>query len=137
MQDRINTQSNSLLFANELWLSQCWFKTLVSTFFLFIVWHSFLIRDGQCAEYSGEEQAICAVGLAKSKPGVFVEAIQYLLILATPVEVVTNPCSFCLLPVICTLKMFLWKTIIGQMLFSFNCWNKWNLEWYNCWYKWK
>ncbi|XP_024025703.1 nuclear pore complex protein NUP155 [Morus notabilis] len=44
--------------------------------------------DGQCAEYSGEEQAICAVGLAKSKPGVFVEAIQYLLILATPVELV-------------------------------------------------
>ncbi|KAE9613889.1 putative nucleoporin, Nup155, WD40/YVTN repeat-like-containing domain-containing protein [Lupinus albus] len=42
--------------------------------------------DGQCPEYSGEEQAICAVGLAKSKPGVFVEAIQYLLILATPVE---------------------------------------------------
>ncbi|KAE9607519.1 hypothetical protein Lal_00026714 [Lupinus albus] len=42
--------------------------------------------DGQCPEYSGEEQAICAVGLAKSKPGVFVEAIQYLLVLATPVE---------------------------------------------------
>ncbi|OIW10086.1 hypothetical protein TanjilG_21923 [Lupinus angustifolius] len=42
--------------------------------------------DGQCPEYSGEEQAICAVGLAKSKHGVFVEAIQYLLILATPVE---------------------------------------------------
>lgn len=47
-----------------------------------------LFRDGQCPEYSGEEQAICAVGLAKSKPGVFVEAIQYLLVLATPVEVV-------------------------------------------------
>ncbi|KAF3432114.1 hypothetical protein FNV43_RR26853 [Rhamnella rubrinervis] len=44
--------------------------------------------DGQCPEYSGEEQAICAVGLAKSKPGVFIEAIQYLLILATPVELV-------------------------------------------------
>ncbi|XP_050130719.1 nuclear pore complex protein NUP155-like isoform X2 [Malus sylvestris] len=42
--------------------------------------------DGQCPEYSGEDQAICAVGLAKSKPGVFIEAIQYLLILATPVE---------------------------------------------------
>lgn len=48
-----------------------------------------MFRDGQCPEYCGEEQAICAVGLAKSKPGVFVEAIQYLLILATPVEVVT------------------------------------------------
>lgn len=44
--------------------------------------------DGQCPEYRGEEQAICAVGLAKSKPGVFVEAIQYLLILATPVELI-------------------------------------------------
>ena len=48
-----------------------------------------MIRDGQCPEYCGEEQAICAVGLAKSKPGVFVEAIQYLLVLATPVEVLT------------------------------------------------
>lgn len=48
-----------------------------------------LIRDGQCPEYSVEEQAICAVGLAKSTPGIFVEAIQYLLILATPVEVAT------------------------------------------------
>ncbi|ERM95873.1 nuclear pore complex protein NUP155 isoform X1 [Amborella trichopoda] len=44
--------------------------------------------DGQCAEYSGEEQAICAVGLGKSKPGIFVEAIQYVLILATPVELI-------------------------------------------------
>ncbi|KAG6396768.1 hypothetical protein SASPL_142925 [Salvia splendens] len=45
-------------------------------------------EDGQCPEYSGEEQAICAVGLAKSKPGVFIEAIQYLLVLATPVELI-------------------------------------------------
>ncbi|CAN8293422.1 unnamed protein product [Cochlearia groenlandica] len=45
-------------------------------------------RDGQCPEYSGEEQAICAVSLAKCIPGVFVEAIQYLLVLATPVELV-------------------------------------------------
>ncbi|KAK9130246.1 hypothetical protein Sjap_010733 [Stephania japonica] len=45
-------------------------------------------EDGQCPEYSGEEQAICAVGLARSKPGVFVEAIQYLLILATPIELI-------------------------------------------------
>ncbi|KAI8560615.1 hypothetical protein RHMOL_Rhmol04G0271800 [Rhododendron molle] len=44
--------------------------------------------DGQCPEYSGEEQAICAVGLAKAKPGIFVEAIQYLLVLATPVELI-------------------------------------------------
>ncbi|KAG9444484.1 hypothetical protein H6P81_015824 [Aristolochia fimbriata] len=44
--------------------------------------------DGQCPEYTGEEQAICAVGLVKSKPGIFVEAIQYLLVLATPVELI-------------------------------------------------
>lgn len=53
------------------------------------LYHSFLIRDGHCLEYSEEDQAICAVGLAKSKPGVFVEAIQYLLILATPVQVLS------------------------------------------------
>ncbi|KAG2297947.1 hypothetical protein Bca52824_034419 [Brassica carinata] len=45
-------------------------------------------RDGQCPEYSGEDQAICAVGLAKCRPGVFVEAIHYLLVLATPAELV-------------------------------------------------
>ncbi len=38
-------------------------------------------------EYSGEEQAICAVGLVKPRSGVFVEAIQYLLVLCTTVEV--------------------------------------------------
>ncbi|XP_077230476.1 nuclear pore complex protein NUP155-like isoform X2 [Tasmannia lanceolata] len=44
--------------------------------------------DGQCPEYSGEEQAICAVGLVKCKPNIFVEAIKYLLVLATPVELI-------------------------------------------------
>ena len=34
-----------------------------------------------------DEQAICAVGLARAKPGIFIEAIQYFLVLATPVEV--------------------------------------------------
>lgn len=53
-------------------------------------------RDGQCPEYNGEEQAICAVGLAKAKVGIFVEAIQYLLVLATPVEVMPRPFPFCL-----------------------------------------
>ena len=38
-------------------------------------------------EYSGEEQAICAVGLAKPRPGVFVAAIQHVLVLCTTVEV--------------------------------------------------
>ena len=38
-------------------------------------------------EYSGEEQAICAVGLVKPRPDVFVEAVQYLVVLCTTVEV--------------------------------------------------
>jgi Nup133 N terminal like len=38
-------------------------------------------------EYSGEEQAICTVGIAKPRAGVFVEAIQYVLVLCTTVEV--------------------------------------------------
>eukprot|EP00899_Mesostigma_viride_P018513 jgi/Mesvir1/26663/Mv20449-RA.2 len=45
-------------------------------------------RDEGHVEYSGEQQAICAVGLARPRPGVFMEAIHYLLVLATPVEVV-------------------------------------------------
>ncbi|KAM3230038.1 hypothetical protein ACQJBY_060687 [Aegilops geniculata] len=52
----------------------------------FYVWR-FDKWDGQCQEYHADEQAICAVGLARAKPGIFVEAIQYILILATPVEV--------------------------------------------------
>lgn len=40
-----------------------------------------------------DEQAICAVGLARAKPGIFVEAIQYLLVLATPAEVRMIVCS--------------------------------------------
>ncbi|KAI3427442.1 hypothetical protein D9Q98_010357 [Chlorella vulgaris] len=39
-------------------------------------------------EYSGEEQAIVAVGLAKPRPGVFVDAIQHLLVLCTTTEIV-------------------------------------------------
>lgn len=46
------------------------------------------LRDGQCQEHNADEQVICAVGLARAKPGVFVAAIQYLLVLATPVEVI-------------------------------------------------
>lgn len=51
----------------------------------FFVWR-FDKWDGQCQEYNVDEHAICAVGLARAKPGIFVEAIQYLLVLATPVE---------------------------------------------------
>ncbi|WOL20105.1 nuclear pore complex protein [Canna indica] len=42
--------------------------------------------DNQCREYSGEEHTISAVALVRSKPGIFVDSIQYLIVLATPVE---------------------------------------------------
>lgn len=38
-------------------------------------------------EYSGEEQAICAVGLLQPRAGVFLEAIQHVIVLCTTVEV--------------------------------------------------
>ena len=38
-------------------------------------------------EYSGEEQAICAVALATPRPGIFVAAIRHLLVLCTTTEV--------------------------------------------------
>lgn len=44
-------------------------------------------------EYSGEDQAICAVGLAKPRHGVFVPAIQHILILCTTVEVRPLTCA--------------------------------------------
>ena len=37
-------------------------------------------------EYAGEEQAICAVGLAKPKLGIFMAAIQHLIVLCTTTE---------------------------------------------------
>ncbi|KAJ3674127.1 hypothetical protein LUZ60_006119 [Juncus effusus] len=43
--------------------------------------------DSQCREYN-EEQPIISVGLARAKSGVFVEAIQYILIVATQVELI-------------------------------------------------
>ncbi len=46
-------------------------------------------------EYCGEEQAISCVALVKPKPGVFLEAIQHVLVLATTVEVsLHQPCSW-------------------------------------------
>ncbi|MEW5305512.1 MAG: hypothetical protein WDW36_008046 [Sanguina aurantia] len=39
-------------------------------------------------EYNGEEQAICAVGLLQPRAGVFLEAIQHVIVLCTTVEVV-------------------------------------------------
>jgi nuclear pore complex protein Nup155 len=53
----------------------------------FFIWR-FDKWDGQCQEHNADEQVICAVGLARAKPGVFVAAIQYLLVLATPVELI-------------------------------------------------
>ena len=38
-------------------------------------------------EYNSEEQAICAVGLVQPRPGVFAEAVQYLLVICTTTEV--------------------------------------------------
>ena len=49
-----------------------------------------LCRNDVPMEYSGEEQAICAMGLIRPRPGVFVEAIQYVLVLCTTVEVRDN-----------------------------------------------
>lgn len=51
-----------------------------------------LMADGCCrndvpVEYSGEEQAICAVGIVQPRPGVFMAAIQHILVLCTTVEV--------------------------------------------------
>ena len=44
-------------------------------------------RNDVPVEYTGEEQAICAVGLVEPRQGVFMAAIQHLLVLCTPVEV--------------------------------------------------
>ena len=41
-------------------------------------------------EYAGEEQALCAVGLVQPRQGVFMAAIQHLLVLCTPVEARTS-----------------------------------------------
>ena len=71
----------------------CFFLLSVSFFYFFI--SSVLHRVGHCPEYSVDDQVFCAVGLAKAKPGIFVEAIQYLLILATPAEVAIFPSIFC------------------------------------------
>ncbi|CAL4913338.1 unnamed protein product [Urochloa decumbens] len=64
-------------------IHQAW-ATVDNSFF---IWR-FDKWDGQCQFYNVDEQAICAVGLAKAKPGIFIEAIQYILVLATPVELV-------------------------------------------------
>ena len=46
------------------------------------------VADDVPVEYSGEEQAIVAVGLVKPKSGVFLEAISYVLVIATTVNAV-------------------------------------------------
>jgi hypothetical protein len=59
-------------------------------FLIIFVFFFHFPRDEQCQQHTLDEQTICAVGLARAKPGIFVEAIQYLLVLATPVEVRIN-----------------------------------------------
>ena len=41
-------------------------------------------------EYSGEDETISAVGLVRPKQGIFVEAIQYLLVVCTTIEVCSH-----------------------------------------------
>ena len=41
-------------------------------------------------EYSGEDETISAVGLVRPKAGIFVEAIQYLLVVCTTIEVCSH-----------------------------------------------
>lgn len=45
-------------------------------------------------EYSGEEQAIVAIGLATPKPGVFLDVIEKVLVVATTVEIVLLGVTF-------------------------------------------
>lgn len=63
-------------------LQRVW-ATVDNSFFL---WK--LDRRDVPLEYSGESQAICAAGLVKPRQGVFIDAIQHLIVLATPVEIV-------------------------------------------------
>jgi nuclear pore complex protein Nup155 len=44
--------------------------------------------------YDGVEQVIVSVGLVRTRPGLFVDSVKYLLIVATPVDVVTLAVSF-------------------------------------------
>ena len=44
-------------------------------------------RNDVPQEYSGEDETISAVGLVRPKPGIFVPAIQYLLVVCTTIEV--------------------------------------------------
>jgi len=64
-------------------ISRAW-ATVDNALFL---WR-FDVPDDVPVEYSGEEQAIVAVGLARPKRGVFLQAIEYVLVVATTVEVV-------------------------------------------------
>ncbi|ORY01953.1 nucleoporin-domain-containing protein [Basidiobolus meristosporus CBS 931.73] len=38
--------------------------------------------------YEDQDQLITSIGLAKAKPGIFVEEVQYVLVLATPLEII-------------------------------------------------
>ena len=43
--------------------------------------------DDAPVEYTGEDQAICAVGLVRPPSGVFIQAVQYVLVVATSVDI--------------------------------------------------
>jgi hypothetical protein len=58
-------------------------------------------------EYSGEEQAIVAVGLVRPRLGVFVDAIQHLLVLCTTTEVGVRVC-------VCVCVWCVWGAAHGQ-----------------------
>ncbi|KAH0451287.1 hypothetical protein IEQ34_018586 [Dendrobium chrysotoxum] len=94
----------------------------------------FVSRDGQCTEYSGEEQSICAAGLARVKPGIFIEAIQYILVVATPVEVLFpllpsrfSPCCLLVFPLAASSvsplnPRFWWSLLVScACFFDFLC----------------
>ena len=54
----------------------------------------FDVPDDVPVEYSGEEQAIVSVGLAKPKPGVFLPSVERVLVVATTVEIVLLGVAF-------------------------------------------
>lgn len=81
--ERYNTRQ-SVCFCGVLpEISRAW-ASVDNTLFL---WRLDVVDDVP-VEYSGEEQAIVAVGLVKPRSGVFLEAISYVLVVATTVELV-------------------------------------------------
>jgi nuclear pore complex protein Nup155 len=57
-----------------------------------VLWNYF--EGNQFTEYTKLDQIICAVGLMKPKPGIFVDKVKYVLVVATTVEIVMLGCVF-------------------------------------------